>query len=133
MRKLVLLFALVCMFIPAFSTRAAGLSLNIYYAGPDGGVRSALGLDKEVRFTSDLAMADVFVLNGQIPDADVAAIRSRVQSGAGLLLVLGPNLTVQALRRKTMPSAWRRWRAARTVWSNQSSGTAPRRCGNALS
>ena len=75
MRKLVLLFALVCMFVPVFSARAAGLPLNIYYAGPDGGVRTALRLDKDVRFTSDPAQADVFVLNGQIPAADAAAIR----------------------------------------------------------
>jgi hypothetical protein len=97
MRKWVLLIALVCMFVPAFSTRAAGLPLNVYYAGPDGGVRTALGLDKDVRFTSDTARADVFVLNGQIPAADAAAIRTRVQAGAGLLLILGPDLGGQAV------------------------------------
>jgi hypothetical protein len=97
MRKLLLLVALVCMFIPALSARAAGAPLNIYYAGPDGGVRSALGLDKDVHFTTDPARADIFVLNGQIPDADAATIRSRVQAGAGLLLVLGPNLTGAAV------------------------------------
>ena len=47
MRKLLLLLALICMFIPASSARAAGAPLSIYYAGPDGGVRTALGLDKE--------------------------------------------------------------------------------------
>jgi hypothetical protein len=92
MRKLLLLFALVCMFVPAFSARAADTPLNVFYAGPDGGVRSALGLDKDVRFTSDPAQADVFVLNGQIPAANSAVIRSRVQDGAGLLLILGPEL-----------------------------------------
>jgi len=44
-----------------------------------------------VRFTSDPAAADVFVLNGQIPSVDAASIHARVQGGAGLLLVLGPN------------------------------------------
>jgi O-antigen/teichoic acid export membrane protein len=97
MRKLFLLVALICIFVPALSARAAGLSLNIYYAGPDGGVRTALGLDKDVRFTSDPAAADVFVLNGQIPSVDAASIHARVQGGAGLLLVLGPNLTGQAV------------------------------------
>lgn len=97
MRKLFLLVALICMFVPVLSARAAGLSLNIYYAGPDGGVRTALGLDKDVRFTSDPALADVFVLNGQIPSVDAASIHARVQGGAGLLLVLGPNLTGQAV------------------------------------
>ncbi len=73
------------------------MPLNVYYAGPDGGVRTALGLDKDVRFTSDPAQADVFVLNGQIPAADAAAIRTRVQGGAGLVLILGPDLTGQAV------------------------------------
>ena len=90
MRKLALLLVLVCMFIPAFSTRAAGQPLNVYFAGPDGGVRTALGLDKDVHFTADPAAADVFVLNGQIPGADAATIRTRVQGGAGLILLLGP-------------------------------------------
>ena len=97
MRKLALLLALFCMFIPTCSTRAAGLPLNIYYAGPDGGVHTALGLDKDVRFTPDAALADIFVLNGQIPTANAATIRRRVQGGAGLLLILGPNLTGQAV------------------------------------
>ncbi len=97
MRKLALLFALVCMFIPTFSARAGSLPLNVYYAGPDGGVRTALGLDKDVRFTSQSAQADVFVLNGQIPTADAKAIRTRLQDGAGLILILGPNLTGQAV------------------------------------
>ena len=97
MRKLALLLVLVCMFIPAFSTRAAGQPLNVYFAGPDGGVRTALGLDKDVHFTADPAAADVFVLNGQIPGADAATIRTRVQGGAGLILILGPDLGGQAV------------------------------------
>ena len=97
MRKLLLLLALVCMFVPALSARAASLPLHVYYAGPDGDVRTALGLDKEVRFSSNPAQADIFVLNGQIPAADAAAIRTRVQGGAGLLLILGPDLTGQAV------------------------------------
>jgi len=97
MRKLVLLFALTCMFIPAFSARAANISLNVYYAGLDGGVRTALGLVQDLRFTSNPAQADVFVLNGDIPGADAAAIRIRVQGGAGLVLILGPSLTGQSV------------------------------------
>ncbi|MGB8214816.1 MAG: hypothetical protein WCE68_14765 [Anaerolineales bacterium] len=93
MRKLVVLLTLVCSFIPAFSTRAGSLPLNVYFAGPDGGVRTALGLDQDVRFTTDPAQADIFVLNGEIPAAQARAIRTRVQGGAGLVLVLGPGLT----------------------------------------
>jgi hypothetical protein len=96
-RKLVLLFALVCMFIPVFSARAGSIPLNVYYAGSDGGVRTALGLDQDVRFTTDPARADVFVLNGQIPSADAGTIRTRVQGGAGLVLILGPSVTGQSV------------------------------------
>jgi len=104
MRKWILLLALVCTFIPALPVRAAGQPLNIYFAGPNGGLHTALGLDKDVRFTTDPAQADAFVLNGQIPAGDAGAILARVQAGAGLVLVLGP------------------------TWSNLSSGTVPRRC-----
>ncbi len=97
MRRLVLLLALVCMFVPANFARAAGLPLNIFFAGPDGGVHTALGLDKDVRFTSDPAGADVFVLNGQIPAGDATAIQRRVSGGAGLILILGPDLSGQAV------------------------------------
>ena len=51
----------------------------------------ALALDWQVELVSDLAQADVIVLNGVIPERE--AIRQRVQAGAGLVLALGPNLT----------------------------------------
>jgi hypothetical protein len=85
------------MFIPVFSARAGSIPLNVYYAGSDGGVRTALGLDQDVRFTTDPARADVFVLNGQIPSADAGTIRTRVQGGAGLVLILGPSVTGQSV------------------------------------
>jgi len=97
MRKWILLLALVCMFVPALPARAAGQPLNVYFAGPDGGLHTALTLDKDVRFVSDPAQAEVFVLNGQIPAAQAAAIRAHVQGGAGLLLVLGPDLSGAAV------------------------------------
>jgi len=97
MRKLVFLVLMVCLFIPSAVVGAQGGSLNVYYAGPDGGVRTALGLDKDTLFTSDPAQADVFVLNGVIPATDAATIRTRIQGGAGLVLILGPSLTGQGV------------------------------------
>jgi O-antigen/teichoic acid export membrane protein len=97
MRKLILLVTLACMFVPVFSVGAKNIPLNVYYAGPQGGVQTALGLNKDTRFTLEPAQADAFVLNGQIPVAEAAAIRKRVQGGAGLLLILGPSLTEKAV------------------------------------
>jgi O-antigen/teichoic acid export membrane protein len=65
-------------------------SLRVYYAGPDGSVKTALELAKFTLVT-DPPQADVFVLNGVIPDAEI--IRARIEQGAGLVLILGPTLT----------------------------------------
>jgi O-antigen/teichoic acid export membrane protein len=65
-------------------------SLRVFYAGTDGSVKTALELAKFTLVT-DPAQADVLVLNGVIPDAET--IRARVENGAGLMLILGPNLT----------------------------------------
>jgi len=65
--------------------------VRVYYAGAQGGVRQALGLATDFQLVSDLAQADVVVLNGSVPDP--TAIATRVQSGAGLLLILGPDLS----------------------------------------
>ncbi len=68
----------------------ADATLRVFYAGPDGSVKTALGLAK-FTLAADPSQADVFVLNGDIPDA--AAVQSRLQNGAGLVLILGPSLT----------------------------------------
>jgi O-antigen/teichoic acid export membrane protein len=65
-------------------------TLRVFYAGPDGSVKTALELAKFTLLT-DPAQADVFVLNGVIPDMET--IRIRAEGGAGLVLILGPNLT----------------------------------------
>ena len=95
MRKLIFSVLAACMFFPAIAAHAKGATLSVYFAGVDGGVRTALSLDKNVVFVTDPARADVFVLNGTVPDRDAPAIQGRVQSGAGLVLVLGPGLTSQ--------------------------------------
>ncbi len=96
-RKLLLLVLAAGLFFPSMAAQAQEKFLNVYFAGPDGGVRTALSLDKNVAFVTDPAQADVFVLNGIIPPADSAAIRARVEAGAGLVLVLGPQLTARAV------------------------------------
>ena len=75
---------------------SAGNSLDVYYAGPDGAVSTALTLDKDVKLVREIASADVFVLNGVIPDA--SAIQARIEQGAGLVLILGPDLSASNLK-----------------------------------
>ncbi len=90
MRKcLVLLAALVALLAGAAPARADD-ALRVYYAGPAGRVHVALEL-AGWSFTPDPAQADVCVLNGAIPDP--ATIVARVRAGAGLVLILGPDLT----------------------------------------
>ena len=83
---LLLMLLTVCLVRPA----RANDNLRVLYAGPDGSVKTALEL-AHFRLVTDAQEADVFVLNGQIPDA--AAVRSRLSAGAGLVLILGPDLT----------------------------------------
>ena len=97
MRKFVFLLLIVFLFIPPLIVGAKGEPLNVYYTGPEGGVRQALLLDKNVLLVTDPSQAQVFVLNGTLPEADAAAIRSGVESGAGLVLVLGPGLAPLAV------------------------------------
>jgi O-antigen/teichoic acid export membrane protein len=73
---------------------SAGSTIRIYYAGPqDNSVFTALTLAPQGTFTfvSDPAQAEVFLLNGSIPDP--LAIAAQVQRGAGLVLILGPGLS----------------------------------------
>jgi O-antigen/teichoic acid export membrane protein len=94
MRRTLLLITLIIWFaFPISSAFAAETPLRLYYAGPEGGVRTALALDKSTELVSDPAQADVFVLNGTIPDD--ARISQRLQSGAGLVLILGSGLSAE--------------------------------------
>jgi O-antigen/teichoic acid export membrane protein len=97
MRKIAFLLLVLCLLLPNLPVRAQGETLNVYYAGPEGGVRAALSLDKNIVFVTDPNVADVFFLNGEIPAANVAAIRTEVRDGAGLVLILGPNLSSEAV------------------------------------
>ena len=95
MRKAVILilaaFLLLTMFDPALAEIER---LQVYYAGADGSVQTALEL-AEVEFVNDPAQADVFVLNGKIPNPE--EIASLVQSGKGLVVIMGPEITPEDL------------------------------------
>jgi len=69
---------------------SADTSLRVYYAGPVGSVQTALELAK-FTLVDDPTQADVFLLNGVIPDP--ARITTRLEQGAGLVLLLGPDIT----------------------------------------
>jgi O-antigen/teichoic acid export membrane protein len=75
---------------------AAGNTIRIFYAGPkNNSVYTALTIAPKGTFTfvTDSSQADVIVLNGTIPSpAEVAA---RLNAGAGLLLILSPDLTAE--------------------------------------
>lgn len=88
------LLVLFVFFIFASPVLADGAPpLQVYYAGPEGGVRTALTLASDFRLVSDPAQADVLVLNGAIPDPE--GLAARVREGAGLVLILGPDLSAR--------------------------------------
>ena len=95
MRKLLFLLLIACLFFPVTAAGAQEQALKVYYAGPQGGVRTALTLDKNIVLVTDQAQADVFVLDGSLPAAEYPSIRARVEAGAGLVLVLGPDLSAE--------------------------------------
>ncbi len=89
--RAVLVLLLMLLLVVSFAEPAsADTALRVFYAGPEGSVKTALQL-AHFTLVTDAAQADVFVLNGEIPDA--ALIRSRLAGGAGLVLILGPRLT----------------------------------------
>ncbi|MCX6037366.1 MAG: hypothetical protein NTW99_05680, partial [Chloroflexi bacterium] len=90
MRKIILPMLVLVILFAAVAPVSASDTIRVYYAGPDGGVRTALKLAK-FQLVDDPAQTDVFVLNGRIPDP--AAVAAQVQRGAGLVLILGPNMS----------------------------------------
>lgn len=88
-------FFITMVFILAFvcaSPVEASDTLSVYYAGPDGGTKNALEL-AGFTLVNDPLQADVLVLNGLIPDVDT--LTAQVERGAGLLLILGPELSAE--------------------------------------
>ena len=91
MKKLLPLF-IILLFLSACAPtqNAALIQRNIFYAGADGGVKTALSL-AGYSLVTDPAEADVFVLNGEISNAE--AIAARVKDGAGLVLILSKDVS----------------------------------------
>jgi O-antigen/teichoic acid export membrane protein len=94
--SIILIFLTLCALAlpythPAFAQESV---LTVYYAGPDGSVKTALEL-AEFNFTEDITQADVIVLNGEVPD--VAQVIDQLKSGTGVVLVLGAEITAEQL------------------------------------
>ncbi len=82
---------------PSAAAGSNSPAVKVYYAGPaaPGGAATALQLaadDGFIQQVSDPAQADVFVLNGAAGSSP-AVVASRLQAGAGLVLVPGSDLT----------------------------------------
>jgi O-antigen/teichoic acid export membrane protein len=89
MQKIVVLLTVLLLFALA-SPVSADATLRVYYAGDKtSGVHTALELAK-FTFVVDATQADVIILNGVIPDP--VQVASQVERGAGLVLILGPDI-----------------------------------------
>ena len=90
MKRLFIVLATLLILFSFVQPAHADDSIRVFYAGPDGSVKTALEL-AEFTLVTDISQADVIVLNGVIPDGE--AIRARMAEGAGLVLILGADLT----------------------------------------
>jgi O-antigen/teichoic acid export membrane protein len=90
-RLLILPLLLVLLLLAPAPAAAQGV-VRVYYAGPAGGVHQALEL-AGFDLADDPAQADVFVLNGAVPDA--AALAERLRAGRGLVLILGSGVSAE--------------------------------------
>ncbi len=96
MRKILPILLVLSLLLLSPEPVSADNSLDVYYAGPNGAVSTALTLDKNIHLVSDITTADVFVLNGVVPET--SAIQTRIKQGAGLVLILGPDLSTYNLK-----------------------------------
>jgi O-antigen/teichoic acid export membrane protein len=92
MRRIIFAAFAIIILLGAATPARAKETLLVYYAGDENsGVYAALELTGYTLVT-DPAMADVYVLNGEIPSDPV--IRERIKSGeAGLVLILGEDIS----------------------------------------
>jgi O-antigen/teichoic acid export membrane protein len=90
MRKFLLIITLLMLTAVAIPVSASD-SLLVYYAGDENNeMPIALQLAKYT-VVNEPTRADVIVLNGIIPDPSVIA--NQVESGAGLVLIMGPGIS----------------------------------------
>ncbi len=98
MRPYRLLLILAILLTACTPTQAtAHPSIKVFYAGPDGGVKTALDLAVQshtVELVADADSAQVLLLNGQIPNP--VQMSARIASGAGLVLIMGADITAEA-------------------------------------
>jgi O-antigen/teichoic acid export membrane protein len=96
MRRWIPLF----LFLPLLFARAtpvrASSAIRVFIAGEASTVRPALDLAGRGVFVvvDDPLQADVLLLNGEIPDPGL--VNSRLQNGAGLVLILGPAVSADS-------------------------------------
>ena len=96
MRRVIITLLVFLILFSMIQTVSANAALRVYYAGPqDNSVYTALTLAPKGTFTivSDPAQADVFLLNGVIPDP--SGIATQVKRGAWLVLIMGPGMSAQ--------------------------------------
>jgi O-antigen/teichoic acid export membrane protein len=96
MKKIMLLIALVLLCSCATAQNEVVDQKYVYYAGPDGGVKTALTL-AGYTLVDDPEKAEVLVLNGEIPS--IPGITEQVKAGAGLVLILGKNTTQEDMQK----------------------------------
>jgi len=90
MRRLIPVTSIVVLLLCAAAPAAAQSDLSVYYAGPAGGVRTALEL-AGFDLVAQPEQAKVLVLNGAIPGE--ARVADQLAAGRGLVLILGADLT----------------------------------------
>lgn len=96
MRRWILLSLLLPLFLARATPVRASDSIRVYIAGDASTVNPALDLAGRGVFVvvDDPSQADVLLLNGAIPDPGLVA--NRLAGGAGLVLILGPDITSDA-------------------------------------
>ena len=95
LRKILLILSLLSLLLLTPKPASADNTINVYYGGPSGAVSTALTLDKNIHLVSDISSVDVFVLNDSITNG--SAIQTCVEQGAGLVLILGKDLSTSQL------------------------------------
>lgn len=90
MKRSPLLLVMLILLLTLARPVSAASRLRVYYAGPEGNVRTALAV-AGVELVAEASQAEVILLNSVIPNPE--EIATQVERGAGLVLILGPNLT----------------------------------------
>ena len=93
MKKFSILFLLILFLTACAPKQATNVTpVNVFYAGEDGGVKTALDLAEQagtVTLVNDMAQAQTLVLNGVIP----TGAAELAQAGTGVVLILGNGVT----------------------------------------